>query len=914
MLRRLIFITVLFRITIVFSQDNNSTILNNSLQIDTAITDSIFDINSIVSDTLTQDSLQQEEKEHDIQTTIKYQARDSLFFDVKKRIFFLYGNTHIDYGNISLDAERTNVNWYTKIVKSTYIVDSTNRKIGRPVFKDESDVYQTNNIIYNFQSKKAIIKGVVTEQEGGFMHGENVKKNAQNEMFIKGAKYTTCNLEDPHFFIESTRLKAIPNNKVVSGPFNLKFRDLPTPLFFPFGMFPQPRKKSSGIIFPSYGEEKRRGFFLRNGGYYFAVSDHVDLRVTGDIYSKGGYGLQVTSNYIKRYAYRGTLNYSNNRIVSDNIENPLANNLSNDFRISWNHSPQSRRNSSFSSSVSFATATYIQNTNLVNQDFNRSINPRFNSNISFRTKLPGTPFSLSASLRHSQNIQTRIVNLTIPDLTLNMNRIYPFKKIIKSNQSPLAKLSFSHNFVARNELSNAPVSSFPFNTVNGNNKRDTLAFNFENLPEIFKRSKLGGRHSIPISTSLSVLKYFTLSPSLSYQEVWYPRELDFTYIESENAVQVDTIEKFSRAGSWSSGVSLNTRFYGTKIFGKGKIQAIRHVLTPSISFSYRPDFSDTKYGVYKNVQIDEKGNTRLVSKYQGFTHGSPSRSESKSIGLSLSNNLEMKVSDKKDTVRGYKKIKLFDNFGMSSGYNVAADSFRLSSINLNARTSFFNNNISVNVSGSVDPYEYLLISEDLNRDGSRRVRQRRLDRYTWNNGNGLGRLSRINTAISINLSPKSFENKSNSDKTTPEDNKRGGLPVNFEGYTEEEQQEIEILRDNPELYVDFSIPWSLNISYSINRNKTGFNDPNVTQSLSFNGSLGLTKKTKITFRSGYDFETKEFTTTRINMSRDLHCWTMNFDWVPFGRYQSYFFTIKVKASLLQDLKIEKRRNFLDFFN
>ncbi|SNT15109.1 LPS assembly outer membrane protein LptD (organic solvent tolerance protein OstA) [Ekhidna lutea] len=856
----------------------------------------------------------------DIETTINYHAKDSLFFDVNSRELFLYGETHIDYGNIALDAERTDVNWDKRTLQARYITDSTGKKIGKPVFTEGPDTYVTDDILYNFKSERALIKGVVTEQQGGFMHGEDVKKNAEDELFIRGAEYTTCNLEDPHFSIKSSKLKVIPNNKVVSGPFNMRFRDVPTPLFFPFGMFPQPKEKSSGIIVPSYGEERRRGFFLRGGGYYFAISDYIDLRLTGDIYSKGGNGINAVSNYYKRYSFRGTFNLSHNKSVSDDLENPLE---TNDYWVRWNHTPESRGNSSISASVSAGTSSYNDNNNLVNQDFTRSINSQFTSNISYRKTFAGTPFNMSSNLRHSQNIQTGIVNLTLPDLTVNMNRIYPFKQVVKSSNSPLAKLNFSHNFVAKNELSNDKVRDpFQFDVANKDTKSDSvIAFNQGNLGEIFRRSQMGGKHTIPISTSMSVLKYFTINPTFNYTDFWYTKELQYEYLPDENAVRVDTVDGFSRAGSWSTGASLNTRIYGTAFFSKGKIQAIRHVMTPSVSFNYSPDFSDSKYGVYSDVQVDSDSTFQRVSKYQGFAYGSPSGGESKTIGFSLSNNIEMKVASKKDTVNGFKKVKLFDNLGLSSGYNIAADSFKLSNINFNARTSFFDGKISVNVTGSLDPYEYLLISETTNSQGNRIVNQRRLNRFTWNNGNGVGRLSNLNTSLSFNLSPRgSRKNNTNNDQNSLNGlgSDQGTIPpddqVGFDGYSDHERQQVEHIQNNPEMYVDFAVPWTLRMQYSINRTQRGFQDASIRQSFQFSGTLGLTDKTQLTFNSGYDFEAKDFTTTRLGISRDLHCWTMNFDWVPFGRFQSYFLSIRVKSAVLQDLKLEKRRSFFDFFN
>jgi lipopolysaccharide export system protein LptA len=895
-----------------FTQEIDSLITDESSE----LADKLLPVDSALVDTTAQ-SPTSKSKKSDIETTINYNARDSLFFNVKSRELFLYGDTHIDYGKISLEAERTDVNWDKRTLKAKYVTDSTGKKIGKPVFADGPDTYVTDDIVYNFKSERALIKGVVTEKQGGFMHGEDVKKNSEDELFIRGAEYTTCNLEDPHFSIKSTRLKVIPNNKVVSGPFNMRFRDVPTPLFFPFGMFPQPKEKSSGIIVPSYGEERRRGFFLRNGGYYFAISDYVDLRLTGDIYSKGGNGIQAVSNYYKRYAFRGTFNLSYIKSVSDDLENPLE---TNDYSIQWNHSPESRGNSSFSASVNAATRSYNQNNNLVVQDFNRSINSQLASSISYRKTFAGTPFNMSSNLRHSQNLSSGVVNLTLPDLTVNMNRIYPLKNVVKSSKSPLTKLSFSHNFVAKNELSNDRVREpFSFDVINRGSRSDSvITFNQDNFGEIFNRSKLGGKHAIPISTSMNVLKYFTLNPTFSYEDIWYTKELQYEYIEEENGVRIDTVDGFSRAGSWSTGASLNTRVYGTAFFPNSNIQAIRHVMTPSVSFNYSPDFSDTKYGVYSDVQVDSLGNTERVSKYQGFAYGSPSGGESKTLGFSLSNNIEMKVASKKDTVDGFKKIKIFDNLGFSTGYNLAADSFKLSNISVNARTSFFDNKISLNFTGTLDPYEYLLISETTSPQGTRIVKQRRLDRYTWNNGNGLGRLSNMTTAISFNLSPGGSKKNNTANAQDPLGRNVGVLPpdeeVGFDGYSDYERDQVEHIQNNPDMYVDFAVPWSLRMQYSINRSKRGFEEATIRQSFQFSGNLGLTDKTQITFNSGYDFEAKDFTTTRVGVTRNLHCWTMSFDWVPFGRFQSYFLSIRVKSSVLQDLKLEKRRSFFDFFN
>ncbi|MAE81996.1 MAG: Organic solvent tolerance protein OstA [Flammeovirgaceae bacterium] len=849
-----------------------------------------------------------ESKKSDIETTINYTAEDSMYFDLENRKLYLYGQTHIDYGNITLEAEQTSINWNERTIKAQYKTDTLGRKRGKPVFSQSGDVYETEDIVYNFKTRKAIIKGVITEKDGAFMHGEDVKKNSEDELFIRGAKYTTCNLSDPHFFIESDKIKVIPGKQVISGPFNMKFREVPTPLWFPFGMFPQPKERASGIVFPSYGEETRRGFFLRNGGYYFAISDYADLRLVGDVYSKGGYALDATTNYKVRYKFSGAFNLSYTKNIT---QGEIQDSESNSFWVRWNLRPETRGNSSLSASVSAGSTNYNNQNNLAISDIQRSIQSQYSSSVSYSQRFRNLPFSFSSNARLNQNVQTGIYDVTLPDLSVQVQRVYPFKKLISNSKSPLAKVSFSHNFVAKNEFSNKPLttSGLGFNVVNESDANsDTLKFSTDNFGEIYDRAKIGGRHSIPVSTSFTMMKYFTVSPSFNYQEVWYTRELDYTYVPEENGVRIDTVEGFSRAGSWTSGASVNTRVYGMYYLRAiPGIEAIRHVMTPSLSFTYNPDFGSEDRGVYETIQIDSTGRTRRVSKYQGFAYGSPTGSESKTVGFSLTNNLEMKVRTKKDSVNEFKKVKVFENLSMNTGYNFAADSFKLSNVSWNARTSFFNKNVSLTLSGNFDPYQYI-------EDGTERGR--RVDRYAWNNGNGLGSLNRLNTAVSINLRPKSSK-KNNDDNSGRDQNTNGFDEFNNEidnsQYGSEEQKEY--IKRNPNEYVDFDVPWTLRVSYNINRSKNGLADPEISShGIQFSGTLGLTEKTQITFNSGYDVKNKDFTQTRLGVMRDLHCWSLNFSWVPFGRYQSFALTIRPKSALLQDLKLEKRRSFQDFFN
>ena len=851
----------------------------------------------ISSDTIALDAVDSINNKRDIETTINYSSIDSIFYDLKTQTIKLYGKSKIDYGDINLEAHEILVDWNEQIIDANYMTDSTGKKIGKPVFTEDSQSYETDKITYNFESRKAKIKGIVTQLDDAYMQGEDVKKNEQDELFIHEAKYTTCNLANPHFHISSKKIKVIPGKKVISGPFHLKFGNVPTPLGFIFGMFPQPKKTVSGIIMPNYGEEKMRGFYLRDGGYYFAISDNLDLRLTGDIYSKGSYGLTLGSNYKKRYAYSGNLRFNFNKSKMGDFENPAT---SNDFSFSWSHTPDSRGKSSrFSSSVNFQTNSYNQNKNLVYSNFNESINAQFNSNISYSKTFKGSPFNFSANLRHSQNVQTKKVNLTLPDVSYNMSRIYPFKNVGKIGKSALGKLSISHRFTGKIDLSNGSVgSSFSgINVINSsNNFSEQIEFNFENINSILDRSKIGGKHTIPISTSFNLLKYFTVSPSINYNEIWYFKKLNYTYNEIENGIEIDTTNAFSRAWSYSSAFSMSTRVYGTVFFKKGKIKAIRHVISPEISFSFSPDFTKPKYGYYENIQINETGEKKLLSKYENFLYGTPRIGSSASMNFYLGNNLEMKVLDKNDTISGTKKIKIFENLSFSSSYNFLADSFNLNPIRFSTRTSFFKRLINLSVSGNIDPYSYKLDSISELSNGTKMIYQRRINEMSFKNNQGIGSLAFINIALGFRFSAKDFQGDAK------EEEKESTFGT---------RQEIDYINSNIAEYIDFNVPWSLNASYNLNRRKIGFRDPTITQTLTLSGDLSLSEKTKLSFRSGYDFKNKMFTQTSINATRDLHCWRINFSWVPFGRFQSYNLSINAVSALLQDLKLEKRSRFFD---
>ena len=839
----------------------------------------------------------------DVETTIEYQSRDSILFDLTSQEMFLYGESEIVYGDITLTAERIDVDWAGNTLNARFVKDdSTGRKIGKPIFKEANDLYETDDMIYNFKSRRAMINGIITEQDGAIMHGDRVKKNEVDELFIRGAKYTTCDLADPHFHIQSTKLKVIPNDKVMSGPFNLYFGDIPTPLGFLFGMFPQPREKASGIIFPSWGEDRTRGFFLRQFGYYFDVNEYMDLKLTGDIYSKGSWGVQGNSNYRVRYKFRGNMNVRYNKTVSANFD---SEDFAKDLWVTWSHNPESFGTSRFSASVSGGTNSFTQNNNNLGRDYNSNVNAQFSSNVSYSKTFKGTPFSLTANARHTQNISTGLMSMTLPEVSLNATRMTPFKNVPGMSKNPLGKLGFSYRMAMKNEITNAALPEPNFHVVNEDTTNyEQIDFNMDNLPALMERAKQGMRHQIPINTSFNMLKYFTVSPSFNYTEVWYPKELKYSYDDELNGVRIDTLQGFSREGWWSTGASMATRLYGFLPIGGKKIQAIRHVMTPNIGFSYSPNFADPSRGVFQEVQVNEEGDTRTFSKYQNFAYGGPTQGENASLSFSLSNNLEMKVKSKNDSIDEFEKIKLFDNLSFSTGYNFLADSFNLSKINWNARTSFFDSKLSLNLSGTVDPYIYVLdsISESSRGD---QVYDRRLDQFAWNSGQGLGQLERMTVAIGANLGPKQRGgNQNNKNPNSPVS------PGNPGGINPEDNFQAgdvnQFIATDANQYVPFDVPWNLRVNYSFNYSKVGFDESRITQTLQFGGGLSLTEKTNVQINSGYDLEQHEFTFTNIILTRDLHCWSINFNWVPFGPQQSYFFTIQVKSGLLKDLKYDRQ--------
>jgi hypothetical protein len=883
----------------------NLTIKNDTVRTEPS------DTLAITTDSLKNDTIQAPPK-GDIETTINYSAKDSIRASVDGKMIWLYGEAIITYGSVEVAADEIIIDYANNTITAQPNRDSLGQAVGYPTFKNGSEFYETKGMTYNFKNRRARIREVITQQGEGFLKSSTAFKNENNEIYSIHNSYTTCNLEHPHFRIIANKTKAIPHDKIVSGPFYLEFNDIPLPAGFLFGMFPAQRESKSGIIFPSYGEERRRGFNFRGGGYFFDISDYVKLGITGDIYSKGSHAVYVQSAYTKRYAYNGSLNftYSKNRTGKE-IEDTGA---QNDFRLTWSHSPQSKGTGRFAASVNAASSNFNKNNNLMygaaNELTNTSISnitSKLSSNISYSKRFAGTPFSMGLNLSHNQNLQNGQVDLSLPSITLNMTNQYPFQK--KGRTGVLDNFMFGYSMAAVNRINNQ---------IRGDS---IVIFNGDNLPWLLRNSRKGVRFTIPVSYSFKALKYFTVSPSVSYNGRVYFERIKYRYNAPFQTTSIDTIEQVNFAGDYSFSTSVNTRIYGMYFFKRpgSKIKAIRHVINPNIGVALVPNFARnhayfqqlarSQDAVYANEPTPARENPSNYPSaleqasedryyYQslytgsGFVYGAPPPGKVGALTFGIGNNLEMKVRSAKDTVD--RKIMLLNNLSISSSYNFIADSLKLSNFSIAANTSILDNLINVNFSTVLDPYAYR--TDSIVRSGKLVGVERRTKEYAWHNGT-IGRITTANLGINTNLNPKMRDkNQSTREKVAKAD-----IP----------ESDKQAILQNPDAYVDFDIPWSANLSFSLTYSHPANQKPRFTPNLTASGDLSVSEKWKITYTSGYDFKAKEFTQTNFGISRDLHCWTMNLNWTPLGRFTSYNFRIAVKASILQDLKLERRTPFLD---
>ncbi len=815
-----------------------------------------------------------------IEAPIDYTAQDSIVGSFDGQKVFLYNNAKVTYQQIELTAYFIELDLETKEVYAEGIEDSTGVLVQKPIFKDGREEFESQTLRYNFETEKGIITEVVTEQGEGFVHSRRTKKISAEAFVLKDGKYTTCNADHPHYYLHLTKAKVISNNKIITGPAYMVLEDFP--IYFPilpFGYFPNTPTYSSGIIVPSYGEENNRGFFLRDGGYYWAANDYFDLSLMGDIYSKGSWATKLGTNYRARYRFSGRFNFNYNVNVYG-TQGLDTYQRSPQFAITWNHQQDPKANPSrtFSASVNFSTSGYDRQ-NAVTAE--RYLQNTKSSSISYSKKFENTPYNLSVNLRHSQNSRDSSLTLSLPEMTFSMGKVYPLRRKVRSG----------------------PIKWYEKFGVNytGNLRNTITAKESEILNQSFARDwKNGIRHNIPISLpSFNLFNHINVTPGFNYNEKWYFKKYDYTYIEDGNfntpgfpdAVQVDTITGLNRVYDYSYSLSSSTNIYGMFLPRKAnsRIQGVRHKMTPSLSFSYRPDFGAERFGYWQPVQIDSAGTIRYYDVNTGGIYGgSPGRGASGAISFSVNNNLEAKVIDRSDTTttenaEKFKKVKIIDNLSFGTSYNLIADSLNLAPINIRARTTVAG--VSINMGGILDPYM-------TDETGTK------IHKYVWNERSGLGKLGRLTRAnLSFGMNFRSKQGQQEAQRN------------------EELIEEENVLPGVYEDYYDFNIPWDFGFDYSFNY--AGPPRPGVkgriTQTLGFRGNLNLTQNWRLSMQTNYDIMAREFSFTTFNVSRDLHCWAMAFNFVPFGYMKQYSFTINAKSSLLQDLRIQKRQSHFDNF-
>ncbi len=832
----------------------------------------------------------------DLKTTVKYVAEDSMVFDVKNKTFYLYKKSKVNYDDISLAADRIKVNWETSIMYSNGVKDSTGKNQGLPLFVQNSDKYVAETIKYNFKTKKGIVSGIVTQQGEGYLHGDSVKRNPDNTLYVSKARYTTCNLEHPHFHIQATKIKMIPNDKLVAGPFNLHINNIPTPLAFPFGFFPTPQKQSAGIIIPTYGEAQELGFFLRDGGYYIPIGDYAGVQLLGSIYTKGSYGLGMRSQYRKRYAYEGSNNIQYYRYLRGDEGLQTK---SDEYTINWSHNPQSKGPGRFSMGININSA---QAQTRFSTNNNNRISTAFNSTIKYSRNPVGKPFYYSADLTYSQNTSTGTATLTLPQFNFAVNRQQPFKP--KNGGTPktaLHKLGVTYSLSANNRINNAPrtaapfIAGVPFFEDRFIAERNPIAINPANFGVLMRRADIAAEHTLPITTTFSALKYLAITPNFTYSEGWMTRGYNYRQV-NDSTLNVDTVNRFTRAFRASGSLTATTRIFGTFFVKRGRLEAIRHTIVPSFGFSFTPDLTSNALGMYDEFVL--KGKRVKVPTFNTNAYSGPTNRRVGSINFGISNQIEAKLKSKDTTAAKpgekrkpkFEKKSLLNNLAIGGSYDIYADSNKLSNIGINANTTLFGK-LSVVINGTLDPYQYVTTS---NAEG-RVVTSRRVKNFAYNTGGGLGNITFASLALSTTLDPKGLSNR----------------PVAANSLTNAPGSEQAFIRNDIYRYVDFDIPWTLSTSYNLSYSKTPFLPGRTVQAITAAGDVSLTKKWKIGYNTGYDIVAKTQTITTLDIYRDLHCWQMRLNVTPFGQFRSFNFTINAKASMLQDLKLQRQRSIID---
>ncbi|MBT3740704.1 MAG: LPS-assembly protein LptD [Polaribacter sp.] len=826
-------------------------------------------------DTVSIDSIKPKESVEDIITHV---AKDYKIQNARDKTVTLYNEANIKYTDIDLKAGIIIIDYKKNTLFAKGIKDSTGYA-QRPIFKQGNEESEQDSMIYNFKSKRAIIYGLKTKQGEMYTYGKKTKRVNDSTVYIRKIRFTTSDKKNPDYYISTDKAKLVPGKKIIVGISNLVLADVPTPLFLPFAYFPMTETSVSGFLIPSFDTgSSSRGIGFQNGGYYFALSDYADLTVLGDVYSNGSWGSRISSNYKKRYHFNGAFSFNFENIIKgirgfDNYSK------ANNFNIRWSHSQDSKAspNSRFTASVNLGSSSFFRES--LNQ-FNvaQTQNNTFNSSINYSKTFVDTPFNMAVTASHQQNTNTETITMTLPSLTLNMNRVYPFAGKGGVKKNPIQKLGFNYNMQGQYLINTTDDEFF--------------------TSKMFETARSGMQHRTSTSTNIKAFKYFTLSPTANYEETWQFDYINKEYDITDNVIVTDTLRGFKTYREYNMGVSLSTNIYGTFNFNKGRLKAIRHTFRPTVSYSYRPDFKD-KY-------IKEVQQSALASDLKQYTifdqgiYGSPSAGLSNSIGISLNNVLEAKVAPKDpDSDEEDEKIMLLNNLNFNSSYNIAADSLRWSNVSFSAGTRLLNDKLALNFNGSLDPYQ-------VNDEG------RRIDKFNPN----IFRLTNANLTANYSISSTDFDKnkedgKDNDDRqngngaNNPPDVMGANIdPTNRRGV---QNTQTKSKTSKTDLY-KAKIPWSVNLVYSANYRNNGVEPGEIgVHTLGFSGNIELSPKWKVGYSSGYDVKSGAFSFSRFNFTRDLDSWQFNFNWVPFGRNSSYTFFIGVKSSTLADLKWDKNK-------
>lgn len=830
----------------------------------------------------------------DLDNAVDFSAKDSLVL-IGQNNAFLYGDGTVEYGEFKLNSAEIRMELDSSTVYASGVVDSLGDLTGNPVFNQGGDEYESKSMKYNFKTERGYITDVITEQGEGYLVGGKAKKMEDGSFFIEDGKYTTCDdHEHPHFYFQLTRAKVRPKKDVVTGPGYMVLADIPLPLALPFGYFPFSDKYSSGIIFPSFGDDYNRGFYLRDGGYYFAINDYVDLALRGEIYTKGSWGVTAHSSYVKRYKFHGSFDISFLTTITGDKGSPDYSKMQN-FQVVWSHTQDTKANPAlnFSASVNFATSGYSRN------DLNSYYNSSFTENTKSSTinatyRKPGSKWSFSATANIAQRSQDSTLAVSFPNLNVTMSQVAPFKrKKSVGGEKWYEKIKLSYSGQFQNSLT-------------------------AGQDEFFKKSLIkdwrnGIKHSIPVSATFNIFNYINLSPSLSLNDRMYTSKIRRQWDTQASREVQDTTHGFYNIFDFNASVAFDTKLYffwqPLKFLGD-KVQMIRHVMTPTVSFNWSPDFGMRGWGVYDYyTYTDQAGNDRRVD-YSYFSHGIfgvPGRGKSGSVSINLANNVEMKVKDDSDST-GMRKISLIENLSLSQSYNFAADSLRLSPLQANIMLRLVKN-FNLNLSTSWDPYAYGVVN------GA----PRQINKYRWEVGKGFPRLSSAGTSFSYTFNNDTFKKKkkNENDNDDEEDEDENTEEDSFSGRAEAKRRGGKNKQDNTDTsdsdgYAKWECPWSLSVNYSVSYGYGQFDFDKMewkgkwTQNLSFNGNIRPTKNWNFSFSASYNFDQHKLAYMNCSVSRDLHCFTMTASFVPVGPYKSYNFHISVKSSLLKDLKYDKR--------